>query len=90
MIRPEDLGKDGVLPGMDAQQQVKITPDMTTKVVCSNEDCGHNQFEQTILIRSVSPLLSPNGKKMVIPAQAYACKKCGHINPELDPFNEDG
>jgi predicted RNA-binding Zn-ribbon protein involved in translation (DUF1610 family) len=54
--------------------------------VCEN--CGHDHFEVTYLIKRFSALISPTGQEMLTPIQAFACKECGHINKDFLPENE--
>jgi hypothetical protein len=54
--------------------------------VCEN--CGHDHFEVTYLIKKFSALISPTGQEMLTPIQAFACKECGHINKDFLPENE--
>ncbi len=54
--------------------------------VCEN--CGHDHFEVTYLIKKFSALISPTGQEMLTPIQAFSCKECGHINKDFLPENE--
>lgn len=54
--------------------------------VCEN--CGHDHFEVTYLIKKFSALISPTGQEMLTPIQAFSCKQCGHINKDFLPENE--
>ena len=84
-VTPEDLRKAGVgQPSME-KPKLKITPEMTTEVTCT---CGNNTFKPTLLLRKVSALVSPTGKVVLLPAEAYACEKCGKVLDELNPFSE--
>lgn len=67
----------------------KVTPEMVksaTDVVC--EKCGGLTFKPIALLKKVSALLSPNGREMILPIQAFACDKCSHVNEDFVPkFN---
>ena len=65
------------------QPGLNINFEQTTAVVC--DECGHDVFTQVLKMRKVSALLSPTGQETMIPIQAFACAKCGHINPEFLP-----
>ena len=69
----------------DPQQQMQMNIDFeqTTPVVC--DECGHDVFTQVLKMRKVSALLSPTGQETMIPIQAFACVKCGHINKDFLP-----
>ena len=68
-------------PGKDCQMQEQIDISKTTPVKC--EKCENQTFKQTLLLRRLSALVSPNGQETVIPAAAFACEKCGHVNSEF-------
>jgi len=55
----------------------------TTSEVC--EKCENDTFVQVFKMRKLSALLSPAGKESMIPIQAFACAKCGHVNPGFLP-----
>ena len=47
------------------------------------EKCENSTFKNTTLIKTISELVSPSGKEMIIPIPVYACEKCGHVNPQF-------
>ena len=53
----------------------------TTDVKCSK--CDNATFEQIFEIKRLSPLVSPTGQELMLPMNAFACCKCGHVNEEL-------
>jgi len=65
------------------QQQVQVDFSQATDIVC--DSCGHNHFTVVHLLKSFSALISPNGQEMVVPVQAFACAKCGHVNKDFLP-----
>jgi len=65
------------------QPGLNVDMSQTTELVC--ESCGNDTFTQVFKIRELSALLSPAGKKSMIPIQMFACHKCGHINKEFLP-----
>ena len=65
------------------QMQMNIDFEQTIPVVC--DECGHDVFTQVLKMRKVSALLSPTGQETMIPIQAFACVKCGHINKDFLP-----
>ena len=50
-------------------------------VLC--EKCSNHTYENVYVIKKISALISPTGQESHVPLQAFACKKCGHIN---EPF----
>jgi uncharacterized Zn finger protein len=59
----------------------RIGLDNSTEIVC--ESCGNNTFTDVLYLRKVSKLLTGSQDDMVVPLPAFACSKCGHINPEF-------
>jgi hypothetical protein len=55
----------------------------TTGVVC--EECNHIHFQQVLLIRKASGLLTGTGKPTYVPIPVFACTECGHVNAEFLP-----
>ena len=70
-----------MIPGKDGQMQEQIDFSKTTEIKC--EACGGQTFKQTLLMRKMSALVSPNGQETIIPAAAFACEKCGHVNSDF-------
>ena len=67
--------------GPDGQSQMNIDMSQTTDMKC--DKCENDSFKQTILLKKMSALISPNGQEMLIPVAAFSCEKCGHINDEF-------
>jgi DNA-directed RNA polymerase subunit RPC12/RpoP len=70
---------------MDPKQQMKLNIDIkkTTGVVC--DECGHDVFNQGILLRKVSRFLSGDAQDGIMPIGTFYCAKCGHANAEFYP-----
>ena len=66
----------------DGQPQQTIDMSQTTSIKC--EKCENSTFKQTLLIRKMSALVSPNGQETVIPIGVFACEKCGNVNAEFE------
>ena len=47
------------------------------------DSCEGKGFKQTMMLKKLSPLMSPNGQEAIIPVGVFACEKCGHINKEF-------
>lgn len=65
----------------------------TTAVTCSV--CGGEVFEQGMILREVSALLTGTGQPGIIPIPVFICSKCGHVPEqflpkELQNQNTDG
>ena len=70
-----------MIPGKDGQMQEQIDFSKTSEIKC--DACGGQTFKQTLLLRKMSALVSPNGQEVIIPMQVFACEKCGHVNKEF-------
>ena len=71
-----------IVPGKDGQVQQTIDISQTTPLKC--DKCENQTFKQTLLIRKMSALVSPNGQEQIIPIGVFACEKCGHVNTEFE------
>jgi len=70
-----------ITPGQNGQMQEQIDFSKTSQIQC--EACGGSTFKQTLLLRKMSALVSPDGQETIIPMQVFACEKCGHVNKEF-------
>ena len=53
----------------------------TTEIKC--EVCLNDTFEQSLMLRKLSALVSPTNQETIVPVQVFDCKKCGHVNEEF-------
>ena len=63
------------------QPQIELS--QTKPVVCTK--CGGKIFNQGIVLREVSSLLTGNGKPGLVPIPVFYCEKCGEILPMSIP-----
>jgi uncharacterized Zn finger protein len=63
-------------------------PDLSqaTDIVCEN--CNNMTFEEVMLMKKVSALVSPNGKEGIVPIPTFACVACGYVNKMFRPFKQ--
>lgn len=64
--------------------QIKITPDMMKSFKTITCDCGGMIFEQGIVLKKFSAIVSPSGKEEVYPMEVLVCKACGKVPSELN------
>lgn len=62
-------------------QGIDIT--QTSPTTC--ESCGKEAFQEAVILRKISALLSPTGKEGFVPVQVFACISCGHVNNDFLP-----
>jgi len=65
------------------QQNINVDINQTLPVLC--EECSGKYFDQTLLIRKASGLLTGQSKPSYIPIPVFACKSCGHVNGDFLP-----
>lgn len=75
------------------KQQPPVNLDLSSAhdVVCDN--CGNYTFNEVVLMKRISAILSPTGKDAIVPIPTFACNACGFINKQFLPVkmteNED-
>jgi len=74
-----------MIPDGKGQMQETIDFSKTSQIKC--ESCENTTFKQTLLLRKMSALVSPNGQETIIPMQVFACEKCGHVNKEFSDIS---
>ena len=65
------------------QPQFNIDFSETSPIKC--DECGNGYFNEVLMIRKLSALLSPTGQAAMIPIPEYACSNCRHVNEEFLP-----
>ena len=57
--------------------------DLTHAKTLECEKCQGKGFKQTLMLKKLSPLVSPNGQEAIVPVGVFACEVCGNINKEF-------
>lgn len=65
------------------QLQPSVGISDSTPVTC--DECGGQLFQEVIIIRRISAILTGTGKPGLIPIPTFACTGCGHVNAEFLP-----
>ena len=65
------------------ETQVNVDLRNAEDVKCEN--CGHDTFVPSFLIKKVSAIVSPTGQEIIAPVQVFGCTKCGHVNKDFLP-----
>lgn len=68
---------------MSQKQQVNVDLSNAQDITCEN--CGNYTFEEVLLMKRLSALLSPTGKETIIPIPTFSCNACGYINKQFLP-----
>jgi DNA-directed RNA polymerase subunit RPC12/RpoP len=53
------------------------------------EKCGSKLFTEVSMLKKVPALMTGAAQDTIVPFPTYACKDCGHVNDELNPFFVD-
>jgi uncharacterized Zn finger protein len=69
---------------MDQQMNLNIGLDKTSPVSCHK--CGSQVFQEGVLLRKASRLLTGTAQDALIPIQVFACMHCGNVNEEFLPL----
>jgi hypothetical protein len=71
----------------DPRQQMRQPqmPDLRHAQDVTCENCGNLTFEEVLLMKKVSALVSPNGKEGIVPIPTFACVACGYVNKMFRP-----
>ena len=69
-------GSEGGVPSLD-------NIDLTHAKTLECEKCQSKGVRQSMMLKKLSPLVSPNGQEAIIPVMVFACDSCGHINQEF-------
>ena len=74
-----------ITPRKDGQMQEQIDISKTSAIKC--DKCENQTFKQSLLLRKLSALVSPNGQETLVPVQVFACEKCGNVNSEFSDIS---
>lgn len=77
------MSKNNRFGGPPQQPQLNVDLSKAEDVVC--DKCGNYTFEQVMMMKRMSALLSPTGKEAIVPIPTFACNACGHINKQFLP-----
>lgn len=65
--------------------QTPMNIDLTNAQDITCENCGNYTFQEVVLMKKISALVSPNGKEGIVPIPTFACNACGFINKQFLP-----
>ena len=73
------MDKTTTIPGAQPQLDLKATKPL----VCEN--CNGELFGEFVMFRTVSALLTKNGKEALLPIQVMGCVKCHTVPDQFIP-----
>ena len=53
------------------------------------EHCANQTFVTVMMMKRISPIISPTGKEAIVPIQTFACNACGFVNKQFLPSMPD-
>ena len=65
------------------QQQIQVKLSDADDVVC--DECSNAYFTPVVMIKRLSPLVSPSGQEQLVPMPVFRCDDCGHVNDAFLP-----
>ena len=66
-------------------QELQITPALIkSAAIVECPACGHKLFENAMIMKKISAILSPSGKEEMVPLAVIVCKKCGKVPAWID------
>jgi ribosomal protein L37E len=72
----------------DPRQMQQQMPDLSTATDIVCENCGNLTFQEVLLMKKVSALVSPNGKEGIVPIPTFSCVACGFVNEMFRPLKK--
>ena len=66
-------------------QQIPKNIDLKLTQSTSCVECNNETFQEAIIFRKVSAIVTGTGKDGYLPVQTFACIKCGHVNEAFLP-----
>jgi len=69
--------------GEPPTQKVSVNLNDAQDLTCPN--CNSHFFNTVFMFKKISSLVSPNGRKSLIPIETFSCIECGTIPKELLP-----
>jgi uncharacterized Zn finger protein len=63
--------------------KLNVSLDKTVAMTC--DECGHEVFQEGMMLRKVSKFLTGNAQDGLVPIPVFQCTKCGHVNQEFLP-----
>ena len=86
MSRRRNKNRSNIQLMDDQPSQVPINAlqlSQAESVTC--DSCSNHTFVGVMMMKRISPIISPTGKEAVVPIQTFACNACGFVNKEFLP-----
>ena len=86
MSRRRNKNRSNIQLMDDQPSEVPITASQLAQadsVTC--ESCGNHTFVAVMMMKRISPIISPTGKEAIVPIQTFACNACGFVSKQFLP-----
>lgn len=70
----------------DPRQMQQQMSDLSQAMDITCDNCNNMTFQQVVIIKKVSALVSPNGEEEIVPIPILSCVACGYVNAIFRPF----
>lgn len=67
------------------QGAARVTQDVVKNAKLLECSCGGKMWENRMIIKKISPILSPTGKEEFFPMNILVCADCGLVPKDLNP-----
>jgi len=67
------------------QGAARVTPEIIKSAKLLECGCGGKMWENRMIIKKISPILSPTGKEEFFPMNILVCASCGLVPQDLNP-----
>ena len=90
MSRRRNKNRSNIQLMDDQSSEVPITASQLAQAESvSCEHCANQTFVGVMMMKRISPIISPTGKEAIVPIQTFACNACGFVNKQFLPSMPD-
>ena len=68
-----------------AKEGIKFNINLKDATDIECEKCKNKIFDEKVMFKRLSALLSPTGQKVIIPLKVFECSSCKTRNEEISP-----
>ena len=90
MSRRRNKNRSNIILMDEQPSQVPISASQLAQaesIAC--EHCANQTFVTVMMMKRISPIISPTGKEAIVPIQTFACNACGFVNEAFSPTIPD-
>lgn len=72
-------------PSLSPADQKLLESALRSAPFVTCDECGNGTFQEVVMFKMLSALVSPTGKAGMVPMPVMACNACGHVNESFLP-----